>query len=376
MHKDIAPLESLLKAIIDSKDSALRANVVLGVSDAMKGWAKAPEPKPWLAFSASVKDHEGSLSQTVRELGVVFGDGRAMTQVREMVLDEKAEIGLRRSAFISLLKQRPADLNEICVKMIGDQRINTIAAKGLALDDNPESAKLVIKNFGRFRGTDRPEIVAAMVSRKSFASELVNAIAKGTIAKSYLTAFDARQIRSFGDEDLNKRLADAWGETRESPQDRRIAMEKLHKVLAEQDLEAVNLSKGRVVFAELCGKCHRMYGEGQKIGPDLTGSNRSNLDYLVENVIDPSAVVQADYRVSILMMEDGRILNGVVVSKNDRTLSLQTQTELLVVNRDEIEEIKQTSQSPMPEGQLDLLSPAQIRDLFAYLRHPSQVSLP
>jgi putative heme-binding domain-containing protein len=119
-----------------------------------------------------------------------------------------------------------------------------------------------------------------------------------------------------------------------------------------------------------------MYGEGQKIGPDLTGSNRSNLDYLVENIVDPSAVVQADYRVSILMMEDGRILNGVVVSKNDRTLSLQTQTELLVVERDEIEEIKQTSQSPMPEGQLDQLSPSQIRDLFAYLRHPSQVPLP
>jgi len=312
----------------------------------------------------------------VRELGVVFGDGRAMTQIREMVLDEKAEIGLRRSAFISLLNQRPEDLSEICKKLIGDQRINTIAAKGLALDDNAENAKLVLKNFGRFRGTDRPEIIAAMVSRKSFASELVNAIGKGTIAKSYLSAFDARQIRSFGDDELNQRLADAWGETRESPEDRRIAMEKLHKMLAEQDPQSVNLSNGRAVFAELCGKCHRMYGEGQKIGPDLTGSNRSNLDYLVENIVDPSAVVQADYRVSILLMEDGRILNGVIVSKNDRTLSLQTQTELLVIARDEIEEIKQTSQSPMPQGQLDPLSDAQIRDLFAYLRHPSQVELP
>ena len=376
MHDQIAPLESLLDAITVSHDLELRANVLLGVNDAMKGWAKAPEPNTWKAFSASVKDNEAALSPIVRELGVVFGDGRAMTQIRELVLDEKAEIGLRRSAFISLVNQRPADLNEICIKLIGDQRINTIAAKGLALDDNAENAKLVIKNFGRFRGTDRPEIVAAMVSRKSFASELINAIAEGTIAKNDLTAFDARQIRSFGDDELNKRLADAWGESRESPQERRIAMEKLHKVLTEQDSEAVNLSKGRAVFAELCGKCHRLYGEGQKIGPDLTGSNRSNLDYLIENVIDPSAVVQADYRVSILLMEDGRILNGVVVSKSDRTLSLQTQTEMLVVSRDEIEEIKQTSQSPMPEGQFDLLSPAQIRDLFAYLRHPSQVALP
>jgi putative heme-binding domain-containing protein len=97
---------------------------------------------------------------------------------------------------------------------------------------------------------------------------------------------------------------------------------------------------------------------------------------LVENIVDPSAVVQADYRVSVLMMEDGRVLNGVVVSKNDRTLSLQTQSELLVIERVEIQEIKQTSQSPMPEGQLEQLSAAQIRDLFGYLRHPSQVELP
>ncbi len=376
MHKDGAPLDSLINAITNSKNSDLRATIISGISDAMKGWAKAPEPKTWKAFSASVKDDETTLSPMVRELGVVFGDGRAMTQIRELVLDEKAEIGLRRSAFLSLLNQRPDDLNEICAKLIGDQRINTIAAKGLALDDNAENAKLVIKSFGRFRGTDRPEIIAAMVSRKSFASELVNAIAKGTIAKSYLSAFDARQIRSFGDEELNKRLAEAWGETRESPEDRRVAMEKLHRLLAEQDPQSANLSKGRAVFAELCGKCHRMYGEGQKIGPDLTGSNRSNLDYLVENIIDPSAVVQADYRVSILLMDDGRILNGVVVSKNDRTLSLQTQSEVLIVEREEIQEIKQTSQSPMPEGQLDQLSAAQIRDLFAYLRHPSQVALP
>lgn len=376
MHKDGAPLESLINAITNSKDSNLRATIISGVSDAMKGWAKAPEPKTWKAFSASLKDTEVTLSPMVRELGGVFGDGRAMTQIRELVLDEKAEIGLRRSAFLSLLNQRSEDLSEICTKLIGDQRINTIAAKGLALDDNAENAKLIIKSFGRFRGTDRPEIIAAMVTRKSFASELVNAIAKGTIARSYLSAFDARQIRSFGDEELNKRLVDAWGETRESPEDRRVAMEKLRKLLAEQDPQSVNLSKGRAVFAELCGKCHRMYGEGQKIGPDLTGSNRSNLDYLVENIMDPSAVVQADYRVSVLMMEDGRILNGVVVSKNDRTLSLQTQNELLVIEREAIEEIKLTSQSPMPEGQLEQLSAAQIRDLFGYLRHPSQVELP
>jgi len=291
-------------------------------------------------------------------------------------LDDAAEIGIRRSALIALVNQRPEDLSAVCEKLLGDQRLSGVAAKGLALEDASENANMIIKFYNRFRGTDRPAIIASLVARPSFARELVNAIGTGAIAKSELSAFDARQIRSFGDEELNRMLAEVWGETRESPQDRIDAMAKLKATLTSNHDVAADLTQGRLVYAELCGKCHRMYGEGQMIGPDLTGSNRNNLDYLIENVIDPSAVVSNDYRVSVLMMEDGRVLNGVVISQNDRTLTLQTQTEQLSIAKESVEAIKPTSQSPMPEGQLTQLTPAQIRNLFAYLQHPSQVPLP
>lgn len=342
----------------------------------MKGWIKAPQPKSWADFAASVTAEEGSLTTSVRELSVVFGDGRAMKEIRQLVLDPKAEVGLRRSALISLVNQKHPDLQEVCVQLLGDQRLSAVAAKGLALFDDPENARRLIKNYGRFRGTDRPQVIAALVSRKSFASELVDAIGDGTIPRAALSAYDARQIRSYGDSKLSQRLSDVWGETRESPRERKEAMEKLKTMLLSADAPPPNLSQGRVVYRELCGKCHRMYGEGEKIGPDLTGSQRENLDYLVENIVDPSAVVSKDYRVSVISMIDGRVLNGVVVSKSERTLSLQTQTELLVLGNDDIDEIKQTAQSPMPDGQLDALSESQIRDLFGYLRHPSQVPLP
>jgi len=333
-------------------------------------------PAAWPTFASSVRENEALLASSVRELGVVFGDGRAMDEIRNLVLSEATEIGLRRSALISLVNQRPEDIKEICAKLLGDQRLSNVAAKGLAFDDDPENAKLLIKNYGKFRGTDRPGIISILVSRKAFAFELVDAIAHDRIAKNELSAFDARQIRSFNDDALTHQLADAWGAFRESPQDRLEAMEKLKQMLKSNDNAVVDLSKGRVVFAELCGKCHRMYGEGQKIGPDLTGSDRKNLDYLIENIVDPSAVVSKDYRVSVVMMSDGRVLNGVIVSTNKRTTSLQTQTELLVLENEDIEETKQTGQSPMPEGQLETLSTEQVKNLFAYLRHPSQVALP
>jgi len=376
MQDQLTPIEQLLGRITTIADPALRLNVLGGISDAMKGWVSTPQPANWTAFVQSIKKDEISLATTARELGVLFGDGRAIDEIRALVLDDAAEIGIRRSALIALVNQRPEDLSAVCEKLLGDQRLSGVAAKGLALEDASENANMIIKFYNRFRGTDRPAIIASLVARPSFARELVNAIGTGAIAKSELSAFDARQIRSFGDEELNRMLAEVWGETRESPQDRIDAMAKLKATLTSNHDVAADLTQGRLVYAELCGKCHRMYGEGQMIGPDLTGSNRNNLDYLIENVIDPSAVVSNDYRVSVLMMEDGRVLNGVVISQNDRTLTLQTQTEQLSIAKESVEAIKPTSQSPMPEGQLTQLTPAQIRNLFAYLQHPSQVPLP
>ncbi len=153
-------------------------------------------------------------------------------------------------------------------------------------------------------------------------------------------------------------------------------MEELKQLVSDSHREKPDLSQGRVVYQQLCAKCHRLYGQGENIGPDLTGSNRSNLDYLVENIVDPSAIVQSNHRVSVVAMNDGRVLSGVIVTQNERTVSLQTQTELLSLDREQIEAIKLTSQSPMPEGQLETLTQLQIRNLFAYLMHPSQVALP
>ncbi len=376
LHEDADSLDSLVSQVAALKDPVMRRNLLAGVADAMKGWARAPQPKAWGTLVNSVGDDEPELANLLRELSVVFGDGRAIEEVRALVLDNNAAISLRRSALASLVTQRPPDLQEICTKLLGDQRLSNIAAKGLALSDEPEMARLLIKNYGKFRGTDRPGIIASLVSRKSFAAELVEAIDRGEIARNELTAYDARQIRSLGDDVLNKRLGDVWGEFRESPDDRKAAMQKVKDILQSVSDGPVDLSDGRRVFANLCAKCHRMYGEGQQIGPDLTGSNRDNLDYLLENIVDPSAVVAKDYRVSVLMLHDGRILNGVVLSRNKRSVTIQTQTERVILQATDIEDEKLTSSSPMPDGQLDALTVPEIRNLFHYLQHPVQVALP
>jgi putative heme-binding domain-containing protein len=119
-----------------------------------------------------------------------------------------------------------------------------------------------------------------------------------------------------------------------------------------------------------------MYGEGGRGGPDLTGSGRANLDYLLENIADPSGVVSADYRMSILTLKDGRILSGVIARQDARTLTLRLLTEETTIEKSEIVKHEASPLSMMPEGLLLAFPPEQIRDLIAYLMHPSQVPLP
>ena len=121
------------------------------------------------------------------------------------------------------------------------------------------------------------------------------------------------------------------------------------------------------MFEKSCGNCHALFGKGGAIGPDLTGANRGNLQYVLENVLDPSASVAADFRTSTVVLKDGRAVSGVVSHPTPRSIAVQTATEKLTLPKDEVEELRPTNQSLMPEGLLNTLSPDDIRDLVRYV---------
>ena len=119
-----------------------------------------------------------------------------------------------------------------------------------------------------------------------------------------------------------------------------------------------------------------MYGEGGEVGPDLTGSGRADLGYLLENVVDPGAVVAAEQRLSVVTLKDGRVVSGLLRDANERTLTMVSAGERLTVARAEVVTVETMAESAMPEGLLDSMSAADVRDLVSYLMHPRQVPLP
>jgi putative heme-binding domain-containing protein len=125
---------------------------------------------------------------------------------------------------------------------------------------------------------------------------------------------------------------------------------------------------GKAVYASTCGKCHKLFGQGGDTGPELTGYERTNAMYWIENIVDPSAAIREEYTTFIIQTTDGRTLTGIVGGQDKTTVTLKDQEgRTSKIDRSRIEDMRASRQSLMPEDQLRTLKDSQVRDLFAYL---------
>jgi len=371
-----APLNSLLK-MASSKSESVQANVLSGLSDALRGWSQAKKPDAWDQFQNSVAQTTNSpLRDRLRDLSALFGDGRALGEIKRIAQDNRTELAFRRAALVTLIDKRPPDLREICEQLLSVKFLNSTAVRGLALFDDQAIGVKLAKGYSGFHPSERGPVMETLVSRPAFAGPLLDEIASGRIPRSDMTPFHARQVRSFNDPQLSGKLAEVWGGLRDSPEDKKQFMAKLKAELIPSALTAADKSQGRAVFNAACAACHTLYGHGGQVGPDLTGSGRDDLDYLLDNIVDPGAVVNADFRMSIVDLKDGRTLNGLVAARTDRTLTLKTMTETVVLERSAVATVRDSALSLMPEGLLESLSEQQVRDLIAYLMNQAQMPLP
>ena len=127
------------------------------------------------------------------------------------------------------------------------------------------------------------------LSRANWALQLLKSVEQGKIDRAFISASHARQINDFNDRELSEFLGKVWGKVRKSSADRVAEMSKLREKLTSREPHELNLKRGRMVYEKQCANCHTLFGTGGKIGPDLTGSDRKNLNYLLENILDPSA---------------------------------------------------------------------------------------
>jgi putative membrane-bound dehydrogenase-like protein len=371
--KDPAALNDLLANAAQMPEG--QAEIVAGIADALKGWRKAPVPAAWDDFAATIPKDAVTAQDQVRALNVIFGDGQALDEIRKIALDEKALMEQRRAALLSLIEAKDKQLKQVCEKLLTVRGVTMEAIQGLTQFDQDGVAKRIIDRYLQLYPHERPQAIMALVSRPRFATELLKAVEAGKIPKVDFGPSAARQVRAFNEAKLNALLSKVWGETRETSADKLKLVAELKARHTADFLAKGDQSKGRALFAGVCGQCHKLYGEGGALGPDLTGSGRHDLNYLVENIVDPSAVVDAAYYLNSITLKDGRILSGIVGAQTERTLTLRSIGQETVIDKQDITQRDILPLSLMPEGLLQAFTPEQQRDLLAYLMGNSQVPL-
>jgi len=174
-----------------------------------------------------------------------------------------------------------------------------------------------------------------------------------------------RQIVLHHDPALDARVAKLWGKVQPgTSQEKQQSMARVMDVLHGGTGDA---QRGKPIFTQLCGPCHMLHNQGGKIGPNLTAYDRKNLDFLVPNIVDPSAAIRPEYAMYTLRTKDRRVLSGTLVESNSASVTIDDGTTRVTVPREQIISLEASPESRMPERLLDALSDEQLRDLFAYL---------
>jgi len=366
--------DELVAAILAETEHERRSWMVAEMAVALRDERGVAVPAGWTAlFPELVEDPDADVQELALELAVAFGDPAAFDRLRRVLADPDAPRAKRQRALDALVRGQDAASVGILQAVLVEPALRSQALRALASFDDTATPRSILAGYPGYDEGERRDALNTLSSRAPYARELLAAVGRGDIPSGDLGAFVLRQLRSLEDAEVDALVEESWGLVRAPGQDHTEATARLTALLTAERLERTDLPEGRDVFARTCAQCHVLFDVGGSVGPDLTGSNRSDLEYLLGNLIDPNELIGKDYRATNVWMQDGRLVTGIEKKRTESTITLQTENDLVTVALADVEEIQESPLSTMPEGLLDPLSEDEVADLVAYLRSTTQV---
>ncbi|MBL9117082.1 MAG: DUF1080 domain-containing protein [Verrucomicrobiaceae bacterium] len=306
-------------------------------------------------------------SPTKRQLSAIFGDQQQRAAMRIILTNSTMPATERRAAFDLLRRVGDPESTAIFVKLLDDPAFATDVIPLLSRSSEPATANALIERLHGLDQASRIAALATLTSRAELALPLLHAIEQGKLNKQDLTALQIRQLRNLNHAEINKLLDAAWGKVNESSSAAKAIMAKLKQAYESAPLWAFNAKSGEETFKQLCSACHAINGVGGKLGPDLAGSWRNGLDYFLENIVDPNAVVGDNFQLHILTKKDGTVVSGVIEQESETSITARTITEQLVISKADLKSRQKLAASLMPPGLLETLPERKALELLKFL---------
>ncbi len=313
---------------------------------------------------------ENPLYMDVALVAGSWGDTRAVEALQELVSTPDSGEEERLAALDALAATRGSRLLALAPDLLVEPNASSTFVSrvltSLGRYDAPSVADIVLKSYPRLAANVQPRAIELLTQRPSWSKRLIESIGKESLPTSVLSANQVARLQASRDAELVELVRTRWGtvRTERNPQ-RTQVIGDIRELLTSTIGDPL---RGQLVFNKVCGQCHKIYGQGQEVGPDITRNGRASFDQLLSNVFDPSLVIGAAYQARTVITTEGRVLTGLVAEDNEQRLVLKIQGgKQEVVPRDKVDEVVVSKLSLMPEDLEKQLKPQELVDLFQFL---------
>jgi putative heme-binding domain-containing protein len=350
----LAPSPESVDELVKGMEAGLQGDRVRSVPAALQKqvadvWAKRPHTPVLVSFALRL-DHPAAAEAAVQALADPKTSGAERKSLLELLSERRIDAAI--PVITALLKKEKNDTAKI------DQ------LNALSRFNNPEIGQTILDLLPQLGTKVRTAAVTALSSRADWARSLLELVDRAQLKKEHVSVGNVLAIQKLADPQCDALIKKHWGSLRASPQEKEDLIKNLRVTLAKPG----DAAKGHELFKATCAVCHTLKGEGGKIGPDLSGYERDNLDFMLPAIVDPSLGIREEFTLYNLTTKDGQVLAGFVEETTPQFVTMKDAGgNKTKVSREEIKTLIASPISLMPEGLLNAMSPEQTRDLFAYL---------
>ena len=363
--------EYLSMLLLASKDEKRRKAVLTGIDLGIRQGATSHFASATLNGLLSLRKDVGD-DPLISRLLVRLGDDPERKACVSRLKDSARSEADRVAALQLLTLVKADELKPLLPELLAAAKsdaFRTSVIAGFEVFEESGTAGQLLSGYPGWSGAVKKRAVQTLLSRPKWAAELFRQHADGKFPKADLTVDHARAAVALNDPELTKLVEKQFGKLASTAGEKRARIDALNAMFGRE--KPGDPAKGKAVFDKSCAACHQLFGEGAKVGPDLTSADRKNRYALLTNIVDPSGYIRPEFVTHVVNTLDGRTYTGVVTEQTAEKITLanyvNNKIETTAVARKDIDKLDASAVSLMPEKLLDAMSEAEIRDLVAYV---------